>query len=128
MRGASGVMAIAAVALMLMACFDFFRDSRYRSDLPAILVITGLAGSMLAGSMEILLIVLFFYLLTVGSLLLVGITKAERLSNEAALKFFIYGTAATAIMVYGPTEPSRWIFQQAPRAVGQEHGPDAIGK
>ncbi len=26
------------------------------------------------------------------------------------------------------TEPSRWIFQQAPRAVGQEHGPDAIGK
>jgi NADH-quinone oxidoreductase subunit N len=43
----------------------------------------------------------FFYLLTVGSLILVGITKMERLSNEAALKFFLYGTAATAILIYG---------------------------
>jgi NADH-quinone oxidoreductase subunit N len=93
--------AIAATTLMLMACFDFFRDSRYRSDLPAVLIVTALAGSMLAGSMEISLVVLFFYLLTVGSLILVGITKQERLSNEAALKFFIYGTAATAIMIYG---------------------------
>lgn len=93
--------AMAATALMLPACFDFFRASRYRSDLPAILIITALAGSMLAGSVEISLVVLFFYLLTVGSLILVGITKMERLSNEAALKFFIYGTAATAILIYG---------------------------
>lgn len=93
--------AIAATALMLMACFDFFRTSRYRSDLPAILIITALAGSMLAGSMEISLVVLFFYLLTVGSLILVGITKMDRLSNEAALKFFIYGSVAAAILIYG---------------------------
>ncbi len=93
--------AIAATALMLLACFDFFRTSRYRSDLPAILIITALAGSMLAGSLDISLVVLFFYLLTVGSLILVGITKMERLSNEAAIKFFIYGTAATAILIYG---------------------------
>ena len=93
--------AIAATTLMLMACFDFFRTSRYRSDLPAILIITALAGSMLGGSVEISLVVLFFYLLTVGSLILVGITKMDRLSNEAALKFFIYGTAATAILIYG---------------------------
>lgn len=93
--------AMAATALMLLACFDYFRASRYRSDLPAILIITALAASMLAGSMEISLVVLFFYLLTVGSLILVGITKMERLSNEAALKFFLYGTAATAILIYG---------------------------
>ena len=93
--------AIATTALMLLACFDFFRASRYRSDLPAILIVTALAGSMLAGSLDISLVVLFFYLLTVGSLILVGITKMERLSNEAALKFFIYGTAATAILIYG---------------------------
>lgn len=92
---------IAATILMLMACFDFFRTSRYRSDLPAILIITALGGSMLAGSLDISLVVLFFYLLTVGSLILVGITKMDRLSNEAALKFFIYGTAATAILIYG---------------------------
>jgi NADH-quinone oxidoreductase subunit N len=93
--------AIAATALMLLACFDYFRTSHYRSDLPAILIITALAGSMLAGSVEISLVVLFFYLLTIGSLILVGITKMERLSNEAALKFFLYGTAATAILIYG---------------------------
>jgi NADH-quinone oxidoreductase subunit N len=93
--------AMSATALMLLACFDYFRASRYRSDLPAILIITALAGSMLAGSVEISLVVSFFYLLTVGSLILVGITKMERLSNEAALKFFLYGTAATAILIYG---------------------------
>ncbi len=93
--------AFAATTLMLMACFDYFRDSQYRSDLPAVLIVTALAGSMLAGSLEISLVVLFFYLLTVGSLILVGITKQERLSNEAALKFFVYGSAATAIMIYG---------------------------
>lgn len=93
--------AIAAALLMLLACFDFFRMNRYRADLPAVLIITALAGSMLAGSTDISLVVLFFYLLTVGSLILVGITKMERLSNEAALKFFIYGTAATAVLIYG---------------------------
>lgn len=92
---------IAAAGLMLMGSVEYFKASRFYSDVPALIVVSALAAAMLAGSADLALVVLFFYTLTVSTLILVALLKHDNRSNEAALKYFLFGAAATAAMLYG---------------------------
>ncbi len=93
--------AIIGIALVALACFDYFRFSKFRSDIPAFLIATALGSAMLPASMDLSLIVLFFQIIAVSTLILVGITKEDEKSNEAVLKYFLFGAASTAVLVYG---------------------------
>lgn len=55
----------------------------------------------LAASQDLVLIALFLQLITVGSYVLVGIAKDNRLATEAALKLFLFSAAVGAVMIYG---------------------------
>jgi len=68
---------------------------------PALIVAATLGAAMLAGSLDIALVVLSFEIVAIATLILVGITTDVSESNEAALKFFLYGAAAVAIMLFG---------------------------
>ncbi len=92
---------IAATLLVLMASYDFFRDTEFWSDVPALLVASALGAGMIAGSLDFALVILFFYILTVATLILIGLFRQSKTGNEAALKYFIFSAAATAIMLYG---------------------------
>ncbi len=93
--------AIVASGLMLLASAEYFRQSPFYSDVPALTVVSALAAAMLAGSADLALVALFFYTLTVSTLILVALLKHDSRSNEAALKYFLFGAAATAVMLYG---------------------------
>lgn len=93
--------AIAGTALVALACFDYFRFSKFRSDIPAFLIAATLGCAMLPASMDLSLIVLFFQIIAVSTMILVGITKEDEKSNEAVLKYFLFGAASTAVLVYG---------------------------
>lgn len=93
--------AIASAGLMLLVCAEYFRGSRFHSDVPALVVVSALAAAMMAGSADIGLVVLFFYTLTVSTLILIALLKENPRSNEAALKYFLFGAVATAVMLYG---------------------------
>lgn len=93
--------AIAATTLVALACFDYFRFSKFRSDIPAFLIAAALGCAMLPASMDLSLIVLFFQIIAVSTMILVGITKEDEKSNEAVLKYFLFGAASTAVLVYG---------------------------
>src|SRR5919106_1144852 len=60
-----------------------------------------LGMNLLASSTNLLMIWLALELVSIPSYLLSGFLKDDRLSAEASLKFVIYGSVSTAIMLFG---------------------------
>jgi NADH-quinone oxidoreductase subunit N len=62
-----------------------------------------LAMLLLASSMDMLMIYLSLEMVSLGSYILVGYVKNDRQSNEASLKYLLFGAVATGAMLYGMT-------------------------
>lgn len=95
--------AILATGLVLLATHSHFEGRPHAGEVPAILVLTCLGIVGLSASQDLTLIALFIQLITVGSYILVGIAKGNRLATEAALKLFLFSASAGAVMIYGMT-------------------------
>lgn len=66
------------------------------------LLLLASAGMMLAASaFDLLILYLGLELLTLCSYILVGITREHLSSNEAAIKYFLLGSFASALLLYG---------------------------
>jgi NADH-quinone oxidoreductase subunit N len=62
-----------------------------------------LAMLLLASSVDLLMIYVALEMLSLGSYVMVGYLKNDRQSNEASLKYLLFGTVATGSMLYGIT-------------------------
>lgn len=69
----------------------------------ALLLGVTLAMMLLAASADILMLYLALETVSIGSYILVGYLKNERQSNEASLKYLLFGAVATGSMLYGIT-------------------------
>jgi NADH-quinone oxidoreductase subunit N len=69
----------------------------------ALLLGVTLAMLLLVSSMDLLMIYLSLEMLSIGSYIMVGYLKSDRQSNEAALKYLLFGAVATGVMLYGMT-------------------------
>ncbi|OGI02067.1 MAG: hypothetical protein A2Y25_03855 [Candidatus Melainabacteria bacterium GWF2_37_15] len=66
------------------------------------LLLTATLGAMLlCGANDLIMLFIALETLSISSFALTGYTKFNRLSNEAALKYLIFGAAASGIMLYG---------------------------
>jgi NADH-quinone oxidoreductase subunit N len=66
------------------------------------LLLLASTGMMLAASaMDLLILYLGLELMTLCSYVLVGITRDRSISNEAAIKYFLLGSFASALLLYG---------------------------
>ncbi len=92
---------LATTLVVLLASRDYFRGQPHEADVPMLLVLAALAMVLLAASADLVLIALFVQLVSVATYILVGIAKGDRLANEAALKFFLFGAVSVTIMLYG---------------------------
>src|SRR5215207_3815503 len=64
-------------------------------------------GAMLVGaSVDLIMIFLGIELMSISTYILAGFARNDKLSNEGALKYFLLGTFATAILVYGMA----WLY------------------
>jgi NADH-quinone oxidoreductase subunit N len=93
--------AVVATAFVLLATQSHFRGRPHEGEVPSLLLLTCLGIMGLAASQDLALIALFIQLITVGSYVLVGIAKDNRLATEAALKLFLFSAAVGAVMIYG---------------------------
>lgn len=67
-----------------------------------ILVLFSVGGMMLmSASLDLIVFFIALELMSLAVYVLVGFRRADRRSNEAALKYFILGSAASAILLYG---------------------------
>jgi NADH-quinone oxidoreductase subunit N len=78
-------------------------SQRSLGEFCALLLGVTLAMLLLVSSMDLLMLYLSLEMLSLGSYILVGYLKNDRQSNEASLKYLIFGTVATGCMLYGIT-------------------------
>ncbi len=94
------LIAIVATALVILAAMDSLR-TRFEGEFYALLVFTALGLLLMAASTDIILLTVAIEFVSLTSYVLAGYLKTNPKSNEAGLKYFLYGATASAVMIYG---------------------------
>jgi NADH-quinone oxidoreductase subunit N len=94
---------IASAALSLLGSLTLRHAafSRRSTEYHFALVASLLGMSILASARELILLFVGFELMSIPLFLLTGFLKRDAVAPEAALKFFLVGTASSAVIVYG---------------------------
>ncbi len=96
------LVAVAATALVILVSMDFFpRFTAYAGEAYVLLVFTCLGLMLMASSSELVTLLLSIEFVSLTSYLLAGYLKGSPKSNEAGVKYFLYGAATTGVMAYG---------------------------
>lgn len=90
-------------AVSVLALSSHFRDTPHEPQAPVAVLFATVGGLGLVAATDLGLIVLFLQMVSFPSYLLVALVRSDRRAQEAALKYFIYGAAALAVMAYGLT-------------------------
>ncbi|MBI3976125.1 MAG: NADH-quinone oxidoreductase subunit N [Armatimonadetes bacterium] len=108
--------AIISTALVILAAMDYFRApaagtaagagpaataTPFEGEVYALLVFTAVGLLLMAASADLILLALAIELVSLTSYVLAGYLKGHPKSNEAGLKYFLFGAAASATMFYG---------------------------
>ncbi len=96
------IIAIAATLLVILSAIESVgRQTRFEGEFYALLVFTALGLMLMAASTDLILLALAIEYVSLTSYVLAGFLKANPKSNEAGIKYFLYGATASAIMFYG---------------------------
>jgi NADH-quinone oxidoreductase subunit N len=88
--------------LALLSSYHYLTEQRLRFVEFDILVVFSVLGMMLMTSTQHLIVVfLSLELMSLSVYVLVGFRRSDRKSNEAAMKYYILGSAASAVLLYG---------------------------
>ena len=94
--------AIIAVVLVIIASIQFMKGrSRYLGEFYALLVFAALAISVAVSATNLILVYIGIEFLSITSYILAGFLRNNKRSEEAAIKYFLYGASAGAVMLYG---------------------------
>ena len=99
------VLAITSGVLVLLAAMEFYRGraTRYQGEVYSLVVFMVLGLMLMAAAADLILLFLAIEFVSLVSYVLAGSLKSDRKSNEAGVKYFFYGAAASAMMLYGFT-------------------------
>ncbi len=96
------MIALAAMGIVILASDVYMQaNSRYRGEFYALLLFVTLAICLLGAATNLVMIFLTFDFISITSYILTGYLRDDRRSSEAALKYFLYGAAVSAVMLYG---------------------------
>ena len=96
------LLALAATGAVIALSTTYFeRRPALRGEIFYLLVFCGLGLVILGSSNDLILIYLAIELVSLCSYVMAGYLTMDRKSNEASLKYFLYGASASAVMVYG---------------------------
>lgn len=93
---------ILAGVLVALLSSDYFRDlPRGFGEYFFLLIVIVLGCSLLASAGDLIIVYVAFEMISLSSYVLAGYRRENRRSNEAGLKYFLFGAAASATMLYG---------------------------
>ncbi len=96
------IVAVLAGGLVVLSAIDYMRErTPYRAEFYGLLLIACLAVTLVAAGTDLIMIYIAIELLSITSYILTGYLREDRKSTEAAIKYFLYGAMASAIMLYG---------------------------
>ncbi len=123
-------LALMGVGLVILTAMPYLKGrTPYGGEFYALLLITALAICLAVSAINLIMIYLAMEFLSITSYVLAGYFRNDRKSGEAALKYFLYGSTASAVMLYGMsllygatgttdlTELSSGLARQAPGAL-----------
>ncbi len=88
--------------LTTLVSIDFLRGrTKFKGDFYFLLTYAVLATMMMASATSLLMVYLSIEFLSYMSYLLAGFMREDKKSNEAAIKYFLYGAVTSAVMLYG---------------------------
>lgn len=95
-------LAIMGVAIVILTAIPYMKGrTRYGGEFYALLLIVTLAICLLVSATNLVMIYLGMEFLSIVSYVLAGYLRDDRKSGEAALKYFLYGSTASAVMLFG---------------------------
>lgn len=94
--------AIIGVGLVVLASINFMAGrSLYLGEFYALLVFATLAIAVAVSATNLLLVYLSIEFLSITSYILAGFLRQDKRSEEAAMKYFLYGASSGAVLLYG---------------------------
>jgi len=88
--------------LVILGSLDYLeRDDAQHGEFYALVLMGTVGMCFMAGSTDLIMIFLGLEISSIASYILVGYRRTDRLGNEAALKYFLLGSFATAFFLYG---------------------------
>jgi NADH-quinone oxidoreductase subunit N len=95
------VAAVSGIILTLVSVDYLRKHAAPQGEFFALFVFAVLAMMLMASSTNLLMIYLSIEFLSYMSYLLTGFLRDDKKSNEAAIKYFLYGAITSAVMLYG---------------------------
>ena len=96
------ILFLGTAALSLCASLKYLDKERLQYPEYTILLLFSTFGMMLmASALDLITIFIALEIMSLSVYVLVGFRRNDRRSNEAAMKYFILGAAASAILLYG---------------------------
>ena len=96
-----GVFIFAGFIVLMLSIGYLESDRYYEGEYYFLLVASVLGGVVMASSREFIGLIVALELVSGSAFLLAGWRKGDPRSNEAALKFFVVGVLATALVLFG---------------------------
>jgi len=94
--------ALVAVGFVVLLSDVYIRaHTRFQGEFYALLLFAAMAICLLGGASNLIMVFLAFDFLSIVSYILTGFLRDDRRSAEAAVKYFLYGAALSALMLYG---------------------------
>jgi NADH-quinone oxidoreductase subunit N len=97
------ILVIVSAILVIGASLEFFRDhpTVHEGDIYVLIVFMVIGLAAMAAAADLIVLFLAIEWVSLISYVLAGSLKADRKSAEAGVKYFFYGAAASAVMLYG---------------------------
>ncbi|MBI1802327.1 MAG: NADH-quinone oxidoreductase subunit N [Chloroflexi bacterium] len=89
-------------ALIVFAAKEYIeKRTQYVAEFYALLLFVTLSIILLAASVDLIMVFLSFEFLSITSYIMVGYLRDDKKSSEGSIKYFLYGSVSSAIMLYG---------------------------
>jgi NADH-quinone oxidoreductase subunit N len=93
---------LASAAVTAMASFRYLdREKLQYPEYFVLLLFSAIGMMLMTSATDLVVVFIALELMSLSVYALVGFRRTDRRSNEAAIKYFILGSAASAVMLYG---------------------------
>ena len=96
------VLSVLTVILVGLSAVDYVEKyTPFKGEFYALTLFAGLSLMLLSSATNLVLIFLALEFLSITSYILTGYLRQDERSTEAAMKYFLYGSLASGVMLYG---------------------------
>ena len=95
------IILFSTLSIILISKYSKELDDEYRAEYNTLLLIILLGMFLMTNSINLVMIYLSLELVSIPSYVLAGILKNDKRSNEASLKYVIFGSFASGLMLFG---------------------------